>query len=67
MHERSERQPTTDVIWRPCPWCWGSRRIIVTADFGAWAEICPHCLGVGEAVQLAPRTRDAKQLPPNPT
>lgn len=32
------------MVWKPCPTCWGQRRII---EDGMWI-LCWTCLGVGD-------------------
>ena len=37
------------VLWRPCPICWGQRRILEDRNGeGLVPQRCPTCLGLGE-------------------
>jgi hypothetical protein len=45
--------PTTEaaaeVVWTPCPTCWGQRRIYDDPNGeGLVPCLCPTCLGIGE-------------------
>jgi hypothetical protein len=41
--------PETPVVWRPCPTCWGQRRIFVNRNGeGLVPSTCPACIGFGE-------------------
>lgn len=41
--------PASPVVWRPCPTCWGQRRIFVNRNGeGLVPTACPGCLGIGE-------------------
>ena len=44
-------QPRPPTIWRPCPTCWGQRRIYENPNGeGLVPRTCPSCLGVGESI-----------------
>lgn len=41
--------PTRPAQWRPCPICWGQRRIYQDRNGeGLVPEMCPTCIGLGE-------------------
>ena len=38
-----------DVVWVPCPMCWGQRRIFEDRNGeGLVPQVCPACLGIGQ-------------------
>ncbi len=40
---------TTTAQWRPCPICWGQRRIYQDRNGeGLVPQTCPTCIGLGE-------------------
>ena len=37
------------AVWRPCPTCWGQRRVFEDRNgAGLVPHPCPACLGIGE-------------------
>jgi hypothetical protein len=39
-----------ELIWQPCPMCWGQRVQYAMDNHGrlAWRRPCPTCLGLGD-------------------
>ena len=60
MSAAATGNPAPAVTWRPCPMCWGQRRIfeLVPAPNGEGdlhlARRCPGCLGIGEVPEAVP-------------
>ncbi len=46
--------PEAPGVWRPCPMCWGQRRILEDRNGeGLLPRPCPWCLGIGERLHEA--------------
>ena len=51
MIATTARTPADPAVWRPCPICWGQRRIYQDRNGeGLVPQTCQACLGVGEAM-----------------
>ena len=47
--------PAQPALWRPCPTCWGQRRILEDRNgAGLVPQRCPTCLGLGEQLVAQP-------------
>lgn len=47
------RTPSRTTRWRPCPTCWGQRRIYENPNGeGLVPRTCPACLGIGDDLLL---------------
>jgi hypothetical protein len=41
--------PASPAVWRPCPTCWGQRRVFEDRKGeGLVSHPCPACLGLGQ-------------------
>ena len=49
MIATTTRTPPLPALWRPCPTCWGQRRIYENPNGeGLVPQTCRGCLGLGE-------------------